>query len=969
MSDGAPSLPHALEQAAHLLPAQGPIGVFIHHNTLHAFQHLTFEAAVVDAARRFGNEPYFTEERYQAERAQGRIRTEDIEAVLEREPDAEILTRLVTRRRLRLAMLVPGMRRLPQEHIEWLIEEEHFVDRLHPRLDPKLRAHIIGRGNERSAARSLFSACFRRIPQPAAPAQSSPARPSDGLRWTGVDLDGVIHPWLIRLASVFLDQGLAYWPMPLRELGFYQAVRETLSQRLLVEPEFLIGMAAEFRAQKALGLSAEATVERQLAALGVAPAEWEEFLAAELLALPGWAGLMHRVEGDPGLLPHDEVPCSLMDFVAIRLTLTALATRNVWQRHSGRAWNPAGWREVRPVQVNSTALHLAEVALVFEAAQLLGLPSEEINSLSDSEFARLYEEIRRFDDFERRRVLHLAYEFRHEAEILGPLMIHRQESGLAPLPARPSAQVMFCLDEREESIRRALEEIDPSVETLSAAGFYSVAVNYRGLDDPHGADLCPVVVKPKHAVHERPVEEDASLHARRQERRRLWSSLAHNSFVGSRTLFRGWVGTIGFGLLSLFPLITRVLAPRQTGRLVAWLTGLFLPEPRTELTLMRHDAAGHDAAEGLLLGFSVAEKAERVASVLRPAGLTANLSRLVIVLGHGSTSLNNPHESAHDCGACGGRRGGPNARLFAAMANRSDVRARLAGLGVAIPPDTWFVGGYHDTCSDLIEYFDDELMPPAHRQEYERIVNTLDQARTWNARERSRRFEAAWSAETPQQALHHVEERSEHLAEPRPEYGHCTNAVAIFGRRALTRGLFMDRRAFLISYDPLQDPEDLLLAQLLAAGGPVCAGINLEYYFSVVDNERYGSGTKLPHNVTGLVGVMNGHASDLRTGLPWQMVEIHEPVRLLLVVETTPERAANAVSRNALVTELVKNRWIRVATIDPGDGRVHVYRDGVFEPFVPAAVPLPVASSSAEWYQGRLEHLAMARIGARKTSS
>ncbi len=76
----------------------------------------------------------------------------------------------------------------------------------------------------------------------------------------------------------------------------------------------------------------------------------------------------------------------------------------------------------------------------------------------------------------------------------------------------------------------------------------------------------------------------------------------------------------------------------------------------------------------------------------------------------------------------------------------------------------------------------------------------------------------------------------------------------------------------------------------MAAVVPVCAGISLEYYFSFVDNDRYGCGTKLPHNVTSLVGVMDGHASDLRTGLPWQMVEIHEPVRILFVVETTPER-------------------------------------------------------------------------------
>ncbi len=189
--------------------------------------------------------------------------------------------------------------------------------------------------------------------------------------------------------------------------------------------------------------------------------------------------------------------------------------------------------------------------------------------------------------------------------------------------------------------------------------------------------------------------------------------------------------------------------------------------------------------------------------------------------------------------------------------------------------------------------------PPTHQADLDRIRESLDKARARNAHERARRFESCPVNASPTDALRHVEERSEHLAEPRPEYGHCTNAVCIVGRRSLTRGLFLDRRAFLASYDADQDPGDRSLAAVLAAVVPVCAGISLEYYFSFVDNDRYGCGTKLPHNVTGLVGVMDGHASDLRTGLPWQMVEIHEPVRILFVIETTPERLMKVVNANA----------------------------------------------------------------------
>ena len=157
-------------------------------------------------------------------------------------------------------------------------------------------------------------------------------------------------------------------------------------------------------------------------------------------------------------------------------------------------------------------------------------------------------------------------------------------------------------------------------------------------------------------------------------------------------------------------------------------------------------------------------------------------------------------------------------------------------------------------------------------------------------------------------------------------------------------------------------PRTRALPALLAAAIPVCAGISLEYYFSFVDNEGYGCGTKLPHNITGLVGVMNGHASDLRTGLPWQMVEIHEPVRNLFNIETTPERLMSVINANPTLREFVENRWIRLSTLDPTTGVIHVYRDGIFEVSAPWTPKLPEARSSADWYRGKREHLPVAKI-------
>jgi uncharacterized protein len=905
------SLADLIAHAAHLLPVQGPIGVFIHHNTLHAFQHLPFEQAVRQASELFQAEPYMREEQYRQAMRAGRIHLADLDRVIEHEGrDVE----------LRRVMLVPGLRDFRPETIRWHLDEAGML------AEP--------------GAREGFRFWFEQ-------AESSPIA-SAAVRRPGEDLDDVVHPLLIRLTAAFLDQGLAYWPMPNRDEGFWRTAILLLRQPGLAGDR-LRRLPAWVKTWESL--TAEQAVDAAMTVFGVE--DRGAFLEAQLLALPGWAGLVRQLENDPTLAPHEAVPARLVDFLAVRLLLTVAAV------DSAGAGLQA-WKAPVATARDDESGRLAEAARWWDAARLMKF---DHTHQTLGEVDRFRAAVDAFDEFERRRLWHAAYEWRHARQILLPLREYAAKpSGTAP--ARLAAQVFFCIDEREESIRRHLEEIDPEIETFGAAGFFGVAMNYQGLDDAHGVALCPVVVKPAHAVTEKPVDGHEEHHGRRQALRRVWSRLAHGSFVSSRTLVRGWVGTTVLGVFSLVPLAARVLSPRRYAKVLAWLNASVLPEPRTELQFMRDDGPGHPSIDGLMAGFTLNEQADRVASVLAPAGLRKGMAKLVVVLGHGSTCLNNPHESAYECGACGGRRGGPNARIFAAMANHPGVRAALRERGVHIPGDTWFVGGCHDTGSDDIDLYDLEEVPSSLLNDLSRVRASLDAARAANALERSRRFEAAQWSDDPVYGLHHVQERTEHLAEPRPECGHGTNAVCIVGRRDLTRGLFLDRRAFLVSYDATQDATNANLARLLGAVIPVCGGISLEYYFSFVDNERYGCGTKLPHNVTGLVGVMNGYEGDLRTGLPWQMVEIHEPVRILFVVETTPDRVLATIQANPQLAEFLDNQWIRLATVDPLDAtRIQYYvGNGRWERMEGNDERLGQARSSLAWYKGQREHLPLARI-------
>jgi uncharacterized protein YbcC (UPF0753/DUF2309 family) len=287
------------------------------------------------------------------------------------------------------------------------------------------------------------------------------------------------------------------------------------------------------------------------------------------------------------------------------------------------------------------------------------------------------------------------------------------------------------------------------------------------------------------------------------------------------------------------------------------------------------------------------------------------------------------------------------------MANDPRVRQLLAAEGLSIAATTWFVGAQRNTCNNAVAFFDEDLVPAGHHPVFERAREAIETTRRREAHERCRRFDAVPRWYPPLAALAHVQGRAADLAQPRPEYGHATNAFCIIGRRTRTRGLFLDRRAFLVSYDPTGDRDGAILARIMASVVPVVAGISLEYYFSYIDPSGYGSGTKLPHNVTSLLGVMDGAQSDLRTGLPWQMVEIHEPTRLAIVVEGTPDRVSRAVQGNPDIERLVRNRWIWLACLDEGSGALWELRSSGFVPHRLEHTLAVITGESAAWYQGK----------------
>lgn len=995
-------LAHWVAHLSHVLPAQAPIRDFVHHNTLHGFQHLPFVEALAAAQALTGATTYWPESRFRDCLASGRISAEDLNAALEDFGVADLdlpVVRGLTRRDVLLASLMVGQEGPEANRLAWLLRETSLAD------DP-----VFGHFQRLTMATSQGLAA-------SAWQQSALARWDElcarvGQTWTwralleylsGEDVLEWTRSILQRHLAAHLDLGVAAWRNPAQGQGFFAAWRASAGIDLAWEMDELPNVRDEI---VHLPDNPLAVLLEELPRLLPDESLWYAYLERLSLELPGWSGMFLWREQNPGR--GDGTPVAMLDYLAVRVLLERLLTDDLLRRLTGSPLSLAELHDyyaarpeeflVRvarhepglPEELQGRAAHLvqlgraghvntgewrhlaAALAPVLTELQAgtgawqmaglcrqLGLQPADLESLNRDDLAALQACAASLKPLPRGHIWLLAYERHYREQLFSALTANHSRQAT---PAAPSAQVVMCMDDREEGTRRHLEEIAPDIATYGAAGFFGVPIYWQGLDDASKTALCPVVVQPTHLIRELPgggAEAALAGHAARREKRLRWRERFFQAT--RRRAVAGPVLTALGALPALAALAAVTLAPGWFGAtLRRWREQYEGPVP-TRLGLTAEPVVSA-TPEQPQLGLSDAEQVERVEAFLRMIGLVNGFAPLVLMFGHGSGSQNNPHLSAYDCGACSGKHGGPNARVFAAMANRPEVRAGLAGRGLSIPDGTWFVAAEHNTCDDGIEWYDLDSVPERFQEALERLLSQMAEACRAHAAERCRRLASAPRRPLPWKARQHMIGRANDISQARPELGHATNAAAFIGRRQMSRGLFLDRRVFLISYDPLGDADGDIVEGILLAAGPVGAGIALEYYFSTVDNERFGCGSKITHNITGLFGVMEGADSDLRTGLPWQMVEIHEPMRLLVVVEQTPEVLTAILQRQPPLQELINNEWIVVAAKHPATGAIDRYcpRRG-WLPWSGPAV-LPQVARSADWFAGESQALVPAII-------
>jgi uncharacterized protein YbcC (UPF0753/DUF2309 family) len=681
---------------------------------------------------------------------------------------------------------------------------------------------------------------------------------------TGRDWDHLLEDRVTSWAAAHFDTGQALWRSTDGAERPYAAWWDEAGVDRTPEVMGVRGFRAAVRSFPG---EPHAAAGAALDELGVPDEACELYLHRLLLRVGGWSAFAARIVWESGLAGRDDD--TLVEFLVVQLVWEAALLRCLGGEVA------AAWSEAT------------------DALRALGDRPEVREAVAD------------------RLVLQDAFDVAEQRRLVAAFAA-RPDAPTAT-GVRPEAQAVFCIDVRSEVFRRNLEAVGPGVETIGFAGFFGFPVEYLPLAHEHGEAQCPVLLTPSHSVVEAagdPGRTAGAVEARRLKHqvRRAWKSFK----MGAISCF-SFVGPVGLAYLpkmftDAYGWTRPVRRPEDEG----------LPSWAVERRGPTLDApAGADGS-----GIPLADRIALAEGALRAMSLTDGFAPVVLIAGHGASTVNNPYDTGLDCGACGGHTGEANARVAALVLNDPGVRSGLAERGIEVPADTWFVAAQHDTTTDDVTVFDRDGVPATHRAALAELERLLGRAGSAVRAERAVRLGIAPGDDVDDV----VRRRATDWAQVRPEWGLAGCRAFVVAPRSRTRALDLGGRSFLHSYDWRADEGFGVLELVMTAPMVVASWISLQYYASTVENRLFGSGNKTLHNVVGRVGVLEGNAGDLRVGLPWQSVHDgerlqHEPVRLNVVVEAPIEAMNDVLARHDGVRDLVDHDWLHLLALDD-EGRV-----------------------------------------------
>ncbi|MDX1651371.1 MAG: DUF2309 domain-containing protein [Brumimicrobium sp.] len=698
---------------------------------------------------------------------------------------------------------------------------------------------------------------------------------------SGIDWSAVMTDCITSWASSYFDKGVANWNTVERSGSLFHSWRK---DAIHDKKPKILGLKKFNSTVKSLPDDAIESIDFCLKELAPKNATLEVYLHALLSRVGGWAAYTAGLDWEANLYGGNHA--QLTDFLAVLLAWE-LSLQNSYEDQS--------------------------FEIFWEMSQVNNL--EIISDFKNDE------------SIDHRLILQNAYDLANQRELIVKLNSADSETS-KPAEIRPVLQAIFCIDVRSEVYRRNLESLSPKIETMGFAGFFAFPIHFIPLGHETGRNQCPALIPSGAAVKE--VIRDEKEHKKavrfRQIRAHLFS--AWKSFRHSAVACFGFVSPMGLTFLpklfsDSFGITRPVPEPQERG-----LSKKNIANSTVSLKKEKHN--------GLDSGFSPEDQVKLAMNALRAMSLTKDFGKFVLITGHGSTSTNNPHATGYDCGACGGNTGEANAKVAAEVLNNSEVRQSLRNGGIFIPEDTVFLAAEHNTTTDEVKIFNLFDVPESLQEEYKEVTGWLESAGRNTRSERALRF-AISQKKDASKIGNSVVARSRDWAQTRPEWGLAGCNTFVVAPRNRTKRIDLKGKSFLHSYNWREDNEFKVLELIMTAPMVVTNWINMQYFASTVDNKKFGSGNKTLHNVAGGIGVLEGVAGDLRSGLPLQAIHDgekwqHLPHRLNVVIEAPVEAINEILEKHKTVRELCDNKWLFLMIMD-SDGKVSkIYdRDLIWE--------------------------------------